>query len=110
MLSGQWSIGASTKTSSAAEADPVAGPDRLEVPGLVIVARGCSFPALGDDKLAFGHPEHGRQRAGMVRLGVVGDDEVDLGRVNDLADVLHELVGNGPQTVSTSAIFSSTIR
>ena len=35
----------------------------------------------------------GRQRAGMVLLHMVGDDVLDLGRVDDLANALDQLVG-----------------
>ena len=96
---------------AAPETDLVACFHDAEVPRRVVVA--------GDARLAPGRDDEGRlrtelhdggQAARVIRLGMVGDDVVDLRRIHDLADVLENSSVNRPQTVSTRAIFSSTMR
>jgi uncharacterized protein YfkK (UPF0435 family) len=46
----------------------------------------------------------------MVNFGVVGDDQVNLSRVNYLTDILYQLVLEWFPTVSTRTTFSSITR
>ena len=88
MLSGQCSIGGFDKDQVVfADIDLVAGLHRAEVPGLVIVPFECSpRPACETTSVALGQWRMtARQGAGMVRLGVVGNDDIDLRRVDYLA-------------------------
>ena len=72
-------------------------PTGLELPVLMIMAGDALGAALGDDHGGVrAEPHQGRQAAGMVRLGVVGDHEVDLRRIDDRADVRDEFLLERP--------------
>ncbi len=76
-----------------ADVDPVTGAHLSHLPILVVVPGDARRPLLGYDQLGVRRVLHDDgQRPRVVGLGVVGDDDVDLRRIDELADVVHELV------------------
>ena len=97
MLSGQWSIGRLDEDQLAfPDGDPVARLDGPEVPRLVVVARRCSpCPAWRRRARRWGMLHDEGKPARVIGLGVVGNDDVDLRRVDDGPDVLEQLLPEG---------------
>ena len=79
---------------AAAETDRVSGLHDVKVPRLVVVAADARLaPRRNDERGIRAELHHRGEAARVVRLGVLGDDVVDRRRIHDLADILHELVG-----------------
>jgi len=79
-----------------ADGDAVARLDGPEFPGMVMDSLDALRPPLGDDEFGVGRVLHDeREPSRVVGLGMVGDDDVDLGRVDDGPDVLEPLLLEG---------------
>ena len=80
-----------------ADVDPVARAHLSEFPVLVVMPRDARRSPFGYDQLGVRRVPHDEgQPSRVVGLRVVGDDDVDLRRIDELADVVHELVRERP--------------
>ena len=77
--------------------DPVSRRHLPEFPVLVVMPRDARRSLPRHDDLRVRRMTHDRgERPRVVGLGVVRDDDVDLRRVDELADVVHELIRERP--------------
>ncbi len=108
MLSGQWSIGASMKTSSFAPRLRRPPSSRPEVPVPVILPlsdsrrRRAVYRGSGILCMTRGAPR-------VVPLTVIGDDKIDLFEIDRPFQIGDVFFAYGAQIVSISAVFSSRL-
>ncbi|MBA7616861.1 hypothetical protein ES703_24163 [subsurface metagenome] len=82
---------------SLTDTDLISGLDCMEVPGLVVMSLYALQPPLGDNHRSFGGmAHHGRKSSGVVCLGMIGNHDVNPGRVDNFTNVLNKLLLKGP--------------